>query len=98
MLSIRKENKMADKEQDFLTEKNRTRKGSDTANISITIPDFLLKIIDEEASFKYKSRSQVIAYLVYSGLKAHVSEFRFPSENTINKNYIKRGHTWHIET
>jgi len=51
--------------------------------ISITMPGYLLKIIDREAGIKGKSRSMVIAYLVLTGIKAHAGEFELPANNTL---------------
>lgn len=75
----------------------RTRQGAETVTTTFSIPKYLLDIIEEEAATKNKSRSNVITYLVYSGLKAHIGEFRYPSENTIKANWLKRGQMWQIK-
>jgi hypothetical protein len=77
--------------------RRRTKKGSNTKKMSVSIPEFLVQLIEEEAKIKNKSKSQVITYLIYSGLKAHVGTFRYPTENTIRINYLKRGKIWTIK-
>jgi len=89
-----------DTEQDLMIElpkRNiRQERRQDTERITINIPRFLEEIIEEEAAIKGKSKSLVITYLIYSGLKAHIGEFRMPADNTIMKNYLKRGRIWKI--
>lgn len=72
----------------------RQKKGVNTIRISASLPEWLIKVIDEEAKEKNKTRSQVMAYLLYSGLKAHIGNFAYPNENSIHKNYLRRGKTW----
>lgn len=74
----------------------RQEKSSETHRITISIPNFIDEIIDEEAEIKGKSKSLVITYLIYSGLKAHIGAFKYPADNTIQKNYLKRGKQWKI--
>jgi hypothetical protein len=77
--------------------KRRNLKGSNSKKISISMPEFLLSIVDEEMKEKGRSRSQVISYLTYCGLKAHVGLFKLPGENSIMKNYLKRGKIWQMK-
>jgi hypothetical protein len=77
--------------------RRRTKKGSNTKKMSVTIPEFLVDLIEEEAKLKNKTKSQVMTYLIYSGLKAHVGTFRYPNENTIKTNYLKRGKIWTVK-
>ena len=86
---------MAD-ESKIIEVKQRTRKGAETIPDNVTIPKFLYDVIEEEAKEKGKSFSNVASYLIYSGLKAHIGEFGFPADNTIQKNYLKRGRIWNI--
>ncbi len=74
--------------------KRRIKKGARTKTITFTLPEFIYDAIEEEAKEKNNSKSQVAAYLIYSGLKAHIGTFLYPKENTIKKNYLKRGRTW----
>jgi hypothetical protein len=74
----------------------RQERSQETERITINIPKFMEEIIEEEAAVKGKSKSLVITYLIYSGLKAHVGTFKYPAENTIMKNYLKRGKIWKI--
>lgn len=75
---------------------NRMKKSKDTERITINIPKFIDEIIEEEAALKGISKSVVVNYLIYAGLKAHIGSFRMPSDNTIMKNYMKRGKHWKI--
>jgi len=86
--------KMDEEINEVLTEGIRLKKGSDLISTSVQLPKFMLNVIADEATFKNKSISQTIVYLIYSGLKAHVGEFKYPNENSINKNYLKRGQKW----
>lgn len=74
----------------------RNPKSGDTERITINIPKFIDEIIEQEAAEKGKSKSLVATYLIYSGLKAHIGTFKYPAENTIMKNYLKRGKIWKI--
>lgn len=69
----------------------RLPKRGETERMNVSIPNWLIKLIDEEAKEKNKTRSLVAAYLILCGLKAHVGEFKFPANNTIAQNYTKRG-------
>lgn len=75
----------------------RQEKSDETARITINIPQFMEDVIEEEAEIKGKSKSLVITYLIYSGMKAHIGEFKYPADNTIHKNYLKRGKIWKIQ-
>ena len=72
----------------------RQPKGIDAQSKNITLPAYLLAIVDEEASTRKFTRSAVVAYLILCGLKAHIGEFYPPKENTIKEAYIRRGRTW----
>lgn len=74
----------------------RQERSQDTERITINIPKFLDEIIEEEAEIKGKSKSLVITYLIYSGLKAHIGQFKPPTDNSIMINYMKRGKHWKI--
>lgn len=76
------------------TKGERMRQGIGTTATNMTLPNYILKLIDEEAKIKGKTRSHVAAYLILSGLKAHVGKFIPPNENTIRENYYKRGQKW----
>lgn len=69
-------------------------KGSQVTKTGVAIPGYLLQWIGQEAKEKGQTRSAVIAYLIYCGLKAHTGEFIPPADNTIKKNYIARGRIW----
>lgn len=74
--------------------KKRQKIGINGKRISFHIPEYLLRLVDEEANEKGQTRANVMAYLMFAGLKAHCDEFRKPYENTIKKNWIKRGKRW----
>ena len=83
-------------ESNIIEVRQRTKKGANTVSITLTIPEFLMAVIEEEAKEKGKSLSNVASYLIYSGLKAHIGEFGYPADNTIQRNYMKRGRIWNI--
>jgi hypothetical protein len=92
---IRKDDEMSDNEGWVkIPKKKRLPMDSNAKPTKVNIPAYLLKIIDEEAKIKGKTRSNVIAYLILAGLKAHVGQFIKPANNTIKENYIKRGGRW----
>lgn len=72
----------------------RQKIGINGKRISFHIPEYLLRLVDEEAKEKGQTRANVMAYLMLAGLKAHCDEFRKPSNNTIKQNWIKRGRKW----
>ena len=74
--------------------KKRQKMGINGVRISLHLPEYLLRLVDEEAKEKEQTRANVISYLVLAGLKAHCDEFRKPSNNTIKQNWIKRGKRW----
>jgi transcriptional regulator of met regulon len=76
--------------------KKRARKTGENNRITISIPIYIDEIVDEEAREKETSKSVVINYLIYTGLKAHIGQFKPPKDNTIMKNYLKRGKIWKI--
>jgi hypothetical protein len=81
----------------FISIKPRMDDKGDTREITLTIPDYLVKLIDEEAKTKGHSRSKVACYLIYTSLLAHVHEFQPPFTNTIYQHYKERGKVWHIK-
>jgi hypothetical protein len=72
----------------------RAPSGQEMATQNISLPKYLLDLIKEEAREKDKSVSLVASYLILAGLKAHVGVFIPPANNTIKKNWIKRGRKW----
>lgn len=74
--------------------KKRQKMGINGVRISLHLPEYLLRLVDEEAKEKEQTRANVISYLVLAGLKAHCDEFRKPFNNTIKQNWIKRGKRW----
>lgn len=74
--------------------RKRQKIGIKGKRISIHLPEYLLRLVDEEAKEKSQTRANVIAYLVLAGLKAHCDEFRKPLDNTIKESWIKRGKRW----
>lgn len=74
--------------------KKRQNMGIKGKRISFHMPEYLLRLVDEEAKAKQQTRANVISYLVLAGLKAHCNEFRNPANNTIRENWIKRGKRW----
>lgn len=85
---------MSEENLDISGSNLRMKKHSDTERTSAAIPGWLLRLIDEEAQAKGKTRNLVISYLIFCGLKAHVGEFQLPANNTIKENYIRRGRKW----
>jgi hypothetical protein len=85
-----------DNNEGFVEVKKRKRiiRGTNTRNISVNISEYLMAVIDEEAASKGKTRSNVIDYLIFTGLKAHVGKFILPANNTILENYKRRGNKW----
>jgi hypothetical protein len=65
--------------------RRRLKKGANTDTANISIPAYLLKIIDDEAQYRRKSRSMVVTYLVITSLKAHAGEFVPPADNRLKK-------------
>lgn len=74
--------------------RKRQPMGIDGKRISFVLPPWMLEVIDQEAEIKSETRSKVISYLIYSGLKAHTGEFVSPGRNTIKKNWQDRGRKW----
>jgi hypothetical protein len=72
----------------------RAPAGQEMTTQHISIPKYLLEAIKEEAREKDKSVSLVASYLILAGLKAHVGTFVPPRENTIKKNWLRRGRMW----
>lgn len=68
--------------------------GIEGQRISLHLPQWMIEVIDEEAGIMSETRARVIAYLIYSGLKAHTGEFVMPAKNTIRDNWLKRGKRW----
>jgi hypothetical protein len=85
---------MEENETIIITRGKFQKKGINSKRVTITIPQYLLYLVDQEAKEKDKSRSNVISYLILSGLKAHTGEFFNPAKNTIRDNWIKRGKRW----
>jgi hypothetical protein len=81
MISLGKPNKRAPSGQEMTTH-------------HISIPKYLLEAIKEEAREKDKSVSLVASYLILAGLKAHVGTFSPPRDNTIKKNWLRKGRMW----
>lgn len=80
--------------EDTVQIKIRQKTGINGKRISLHLPEYLLRLVDEEAKEKQQTRANVISYLVFAGLKAHCDEFRKPANNTIKENWIKRGRRW----
>ena len=74
--------------------KRRQPSGIEGQRISLHLPQWMIEVIDQEAEIKSETRARVIAYLIYSGLKAHTGEFVMPRNNTIKDNWLKRGKRW----
>jgi hypothetical protein len=72
----------------------RASTGEPMTTQHISLPEYLLALIREEAREKNKSVSLVASYLILAGLKAHVGEFAPPRDNTILRNYKNRGRKW----
>jgi hypothetical protein len=85
---------MSEKDITLDTNQKRNKAGIDYTTRNINLPLWMEKIIRAEAMEKEKSASLVVTYLIYSGLKAHVGEFRPPADNSIMRNYIARGKRW----
>jgi hypothetical protein len=85
---------MEENEIIITTRGKRQKRGIGTKRINVTLPHYLIWLADQEAKEKDKTRSNVIAYLILSGLKAHTGEFIPPGRNTIKENWIKRGRKW----
>lgn len=78
-----------------LTEDNqRNPWGSGTENITISVPGWIKRVIEEEALAQNKSKSLVVTYLIYCGLKAHIGQFTAPGKNLIRERFVKRGYRW----
>lgn len=78
-------------------ERIRQPRQEKTTNYSVSLPDFLTAFIDKEAEYQGKTRSYVIAYLIFCGLKAHVGEFITPKDNHIKKLYRENGRSWKLK-
>jgi hypothetical protein len=73
---------------------NRAPSGQPMTTHNLSLPEYLLALIKQEAEEKNKSVSLVASYLILAGLKAHVGEFKPPADNSIRRNYEKRGRKW----
>jgi len=79
---------------DMIHVRKRQPFGIEGQRISLHLPGWILEVIDQEAELKGETRAKVIAYLIYSGLKAHTGRFTKPANNTIKENWEKRGKRW----
>lgn len=68
------------------TVKGKTNpRGSNTRQITITIPQFIFSMVFDEAKYRDLSYSRVISYLILAGIKAHAGKFNLPQDNNIKK-------------
>jgi hypothetical protein len=74
--------------------KKRQDYGIDGQRVSLHLPRWMISTIDEEATARGETRAKVIAYLIYSGLLAHIGAFKKPNKNTIQERWQKRGQRW----
>lgn len=81
-------------DKEIITIKKRQDYGMGGQRISLHLPQWMIDVIDQEAGTKGETRAKVIAYLIYSGLKAHTGEFIMPGRNTIKASWLKRGKKW----
>ena len=66
--------------------------GEQTKRLTLSIPVYLLRMIDAEASARGKSRSMVASYLILCGIKAHLGTFKAPAKNLIKERLTRGKH------